>query len=263
MALISNLLRNWKNRKAANSLAHAHAVKLAEDSVRKVWIDHESSKGFSQKEIDDLANAMTKEAMEVLSSSNPYMVNRVRLAASVQDLAQYLVLVMDPAPAADVTGFRGSEVTGELKSRLEKLSRIKSYLKIWTNNDKSAVSGYEDLCNLVLARYQVSLARSGLLQSLSLALEGNPARPDWFRPFIHSMCANQEHHFRLDLKMPSVLDPDADRASLIASQHSLFFNLVRHGLDDPLEAWQSVVDHIEYEDDKLAVYNLYAREYPI
>jgi hypothetical protein len=264
MPLIRNLIKKWGNRKAVNVQANHPENPLARESIQKVWINNEISNDFSKEFIDDIASQMMKEVMEILSSPNPFLLNRIRLAASVVDLAEYQVLVMEPAPSPDLTGLRDSEVTGELKARLDKLSTLKNHLRIWTGNDASKVSGYEDLFSLVLDRYKVCWAWSELFHSLSLALEVNHQdQPDWYKPFIHSMCASKEHHFRLDLKMPSVLDSDSARASLIASEHSLFFNLVRHGLEDPLEAWKAIVDHIEYEDDKLAVYNMYATEYHI
>lgn len=264
MPFIRSLIQKWENRKAVDDQEARNLPPYAIEAIQKVWTCNEISKDFSQQFIGEIASQMMREAAQILPSSNPFLINRIRLAASVHRLAQYLVLVLEPEPAPDITGFRDGEVTGELNARLEKLSRIKNYLRIWKENETCAISNADDLRNLIVARYKVSWAMSEFYHSLNLVLEGDhDDGTDWYRPFIHSMCASQEHQFRLDLKMTSVLDKDTERANLIAAEHSLFFNLVRHGIDHPYEAWRAVVDHIEYESDKLATFNLYVAEYPV
>ncbi len=266
MALFAHLIQKWKAAKTDNKMADHPLAPMVREHILRVWIDNERSHGFSEQETEEIASRMLKECIETLTSSSPFLINRVRLAATVLDLAEYLVLTMDPAPSPDPTGIRGGEVTGELKSRLEKLGRVKNHLRIWTDNNTSKVSSYESLCDLLMSKYKIQDAKTELFLSLDHTLvtqTENTSESEWFRPFLYSMCASKEHYLRMDLKMPSVLDPDPERAELLAMEHSLFFNLVRHGLENPLEAWTSIVDHIEYEDDKMAVYSLYLNEYPV
>lgn len=265
MSIIEKLIQRWKDRKATNDLSRHPAISLAKEVIRKVWSENEISKGFSKDHIDRVADQMMHEVVRIVASPNPFMRNRERLAASVLDHAEYQVLVMEPAPAPDASGLRSNTITGELKSKLWRLSKIKNNQKIWEDNEPITVSSPEDLANLVQTRYRICSAWAELFQSLRVVFEPawRPDQADWYRAFVQSMCANKEHHFRLDLKMPSVLDPDAERSNVLSLEHSLFFNFVRHGLDDPLEAWKAAVEHIEYENDPMTVYNLYIEEYPV
>lgn len=239
-----------------------HAALVVHDVLDKP----EVSGRLGSQLLSEVADAMMTEAVKISISRTPFMICRAKLAQAVNDLAQYLVLVMDPPSLPDETGLRCNEISGQLQAQVPDLVRLKNYASIW--NVDGDISSYADreLIELVRTRFYVSKAKAEIFMLINAYVEGRPwSRLAWYEPLLFSTCVSKEHHYRCQLGMPSLLDSDPSRAEVIASEHGLFNKLVRNGVEDPYDAWDGIVSHIEFEDEanQMLTYRMYLAQYPI
>lgn len=152
-----------------------------------------------------------------------------------------------------------------LKCNLVQLGPSRNYRHIWEKDKGNPAPDSDQVLQTLNRRHLASRAKYEVFRSLNALLdESHGANPDWYEFFLAAMCANHEHYFRLELGMHSVLHKDANRAKVIASEYRIFCNLVKGGVENPHEAWEEIVSHIEseHENEQLATYQLYLSQYP-
>lgn len=263
--VISNTLRTIQERVLTWKSRQKLVMSKANDTIDKSCSDDEIKSTFSRQRIDALVKDLRQEATKFSTSKNPFLANRKKLATTVDEFSQYQVLVMDPPPLPDTTGLRGKEITGFLQCNIQKLSPKKNYRHIWEPDRENSNPDHDQMLQTLKSRHLISRAKAELFQSLNAILdESHSANPGWYETFLVSMCAHNEHYLRLELGMDSVLNRDASRAKVIASEYRIFCNLVKNGVENPHEAWEEIVSHIEseHENDQLATYQLYLSQYP-
>lgn len=192
------------------------------------FIDRDTSDHLARKfyiEIDTVCNAV-----------DPLTAIREKLAVTMLRFAVYQVLVIPPEPEPDSSGLRVcAGISGELKPHIAALARKNIALRS-DLHDSEYFSDDADLWTLVQTQYWTIC---WLLETLNAARQelGDVAKKnDWYRPFMHAACANQENLYRLDLDLPTAFDESIARDAPAA--YSIFTDIVVAGAKDPLAEWR-------------------------
>ena len=230
----------------------SQAELVGQQAIETCWTgNYGVIQDFSKEMVQSTAAKMMEEIRKTANSQDPRMANRKRLVEFVYQYAQFQVLVMDPAPAADPTGLRGQPgITGELKGHLVELTEKDKGLREFAHGLPENFTK-DDLWNAVLARFRVSYAWAHVFHVLRSAYGDYNAAPgkDWFQPFVVAMCSWQEHSYRQSLGLPSAfphsaLDPDAQAIIM-----SGFSNCVMTGVRYPDLEWRDRIQKIEIDKD--------------
>ena len=192
------------------------------------FIDHEQS--------DLLARQIYIEIDTVCNARDPAAAIREKLAVTMLRFAVYQVLTIPPAPEADSSGLRNcAGISGELRPHITLLARKNIALRS-DLHETEHFSDSSDLWRVVQTQYWTAC---WLLETLNAARKelGDVAKnKDWYRPFMHAACANQENLYRVDLDLPSAFDESIARDAPAA--YSIFTDIVVSGAKDPMAEWR-------------------------
>jgi hypothetical protein len=199
------------------------------------FIDHEQS--------DRLARQFYIEIDTVCNARDPQVAIREKLAITMLRFAVYQVLTIPPEPEPDSSGLRKcAGISGELTQHVAALARKNIGLRS-DLHETEHFSDSSDLWRVVQTQYWTA---SWLLETLNAARKelGDVSRnEDWYRPFMHAACANQENLYRVDLDLPSAFDESVARDAPAA--YSIFTDIVVSGARDPMAEWR------EYHPDTM------------
>ncbi len=185
---------------------------------------------------DQLARHFYLEIDSVCNATDPIALCRQKLAMTMLRLALYQVLMIPPEPENDPSGLRSCPgISGELTSKLESLAK-KSIALGADLRDSRFFSEDADLWTIVQAEYWKTCWMLETLNVVRKELGDYPEENDWYKPFMHSTCANQENLYRVDLEMPSAFDQEIAREAPAA--YSIFTDIVISGAADPLAEWR-------------------------
>lgn len=185
---------------------------------------------------DQLARHFYLEINSVCNATDPIAQCRQKLAMTMLRFALYQVLMIPPEPENDTSGLRAYPgISGELTSRLETLA--KKSIALGTDiHDSQFFSEEADLWTIVQTEYWKTCWMLETLNVVRKELGDCLEENDWYRPFMHSACANQENLYRIDLEMPSAFDQAIAREAPAA--YSIFTDIVVSGAADPLAEWR-------------------------
>jgi len=205
---------------------------------------------LSTDEKEVLSGELLKNITEIVSSDDQVMKCRELLSRSVIGYARYLVLIFPPSPEEDTTGFRGLDgVSGELKSHL--LEICKTNKELCEEFYGAAENPTQDeLWNLALFGCLKWHWWMHTFNAMRVYLNDfNPVEErDWFRPFVHALCAWQEHCYREEIGMPPVLAGEPDALGMNALKYSTFMTMVISGERYPDLAWRKAYEN--WDDDE-------------
>lgn len=242
-------IKNWsQQRAAARDLNKLPAVQIARVAISDSWSDNKSmTQDFSQEFIDAQATLMMQKVIEIASGDNPWLTNRKFLVECVVEYAQFAVLVLEPPPAEDTTGFRGMPgITGELKQHYMALASkdegLREALRDLPNGDDS-----DEVWDFVVFRNRQLWAWSAVFQAVRFAYNDHAPKgeEDWYRVFVAAMFAWQEDTYRKSIDLQPVLEEAGEGVRLRALWYSTFMNRVANGDANPLAAWHD--DLARYE----------------
>jgi hypothetical protein len=175
-----------------------------------------------------LREELLTEVVKIHEAQDKVGLCRELLADAVLKRAKLEVLVQD-ATAEDVTGLRAlGFVSGKLKPLVREIVEADTDLRQWMYGVAAQVDE-ETAWNAVLTRYWIDAWRAEVFNACRVALKDNNALPgrDWYRPFLHAMCAWEEDNYRRLLELPSLLPNNAD--GIEALKYSTFLNFVLDG----------------------------------
>lgn len=244
-------LKKWfKQGMAYRNIDKLPAAATAAHVLRTKWLDFpEMTKDFSPEFVQSEATKILQEVMRILASDNPRMENRQALAGLVVQYARLQVLVMDPEPIEDPTGFRGQPgVTGEMKARIPELASLEPWLHEFMHGFE--VHSVGDQWNIVLLRYRQAWIWAEVLNAVRFDLDdyNRAVAKDWYQPFIAAMSAAYEHDCRKALGLQPALDNSDGMADLRAVMMSTFLNRVLEGHTYPDLVWNdSMVDAFRHD----------------
>ena len=185
---------------------------------------------------DQLARQFYVEIDTVCNAPEPLTAVRGKLAETMLRFALYQTLMLgsdfdeDPAELRYRAG-----ISGELAEYADQLERKNIALRSDIHESQQFADDV-DLWNVIKTEYWKSYWLLETLNAARTALGDIVADDDWYRPFMHAACANQENLFRIDLDLPSAFDPDI--AHDAAAAYSIFTDIVVSGARDPLAEWR-------------------------
>lgn len=242
-------IKNWTQQRAAvRELEKLPAVQIARAAILDSWTGNEAiTQDFSRDFIDAQANLMMQKVIEFAAGEAPWLANRKFLAECVIEYVQFAILVLEPSPAEDTTGFRGMPgITGELKQH---------YMALATKDDglREALrelphgNDPEEVWNFIVFRNRQLWAWSAVFQAVRFAYNDHAPKgeDDWYRPFVAAMLAWQEDTYRRSLELPSSLEAEGEGVKLRALWYSTFMNRITNGDANPLAGWRE--DLAKYE----------------
>lgn len=232
---------NWLGKLfRAQSAAEAHrrnpAVQRIVQESSEIYTRTPLNRLIDKACADRLAREYFLEINGICNAYEPKTAVREKIATEMLRFALYQVLVM-PAKTGDgfneIRGLAG--ISGELGEHITKLVPINMALRADVHASDLFNDG-ADLDRLVEIEYWKNY---WLLESINAARRqlGDVTEPDdWYRPFMHAACANQENLYRIDLDLPSAFDEEFSRTAPTA--YSIFTDIVVAGAADPLAEWR-------------------------
>jgi hypothetical protein len=244
-------LKKWfKQGMAYRNIDKPPAAMTAAHVLSTKWLDcPEMTKDFSSEFVQSEATKILQEVMRILASDNPRMENRQALAGLVVQYARLQVLVMDPDPIEDPTGFRGQPgLTGAMKARIPEIASLDPWLREFLHGFD--IHTFDDQWNMVLLRYRQAWIWSEVLNAVRFDLDdyNRAVTKDWYQPFIAAMAAAYEHDCRKALGLPSALDDSDGMADLRARMMSTFLNRVLEGHTYPDLVWSDSMAEVFRHD---------------
>lgn len=242
-------INSWTQKRAAmRALEKLPAIQIARVAIRDSWSDNKLiTQDFSRELIDGQANLMMQKVIEIATSDTPWLANRKFLTECVIEYAQFAVLVLEPTPSEDMTGFRGMPgITGELKQHYMALARedsgLREALRELPHGDDD-----DEVWDFIVFRNRQLWAWSAVFQAVRFAYNDHAPKgeEDWYRPFVAAMFAWQEDTYRKSIDLPPVLEEVGEGVKLRALWYSTFMNRVTNGDANPLIGWREDLGRYE------------------
>ena len=192
------------------------------------FIDHEHS--------DLLARQFYIEIDTVCNARDPVAAIREKLAVTMLRFAVYQVLTIPPEPEADSSGLRSCPgISGELTPHIAALARKNLALRS-DLHETEHYSDSSDLWRVIQTQYWTVCWLLETLNAARKELGDVTKNEDWYRPFMHAACANQENLYRIDLDLPSAFNESIARDAPAA--YSIFTDIVVSGAKNPMVEWR-------------------------
>ncbi len=191
---------------------------------------------FDQARQNELSRALFLELHEVFSADEPKTLCRDKLVQQMLLYAPLRLLTLPSAPDHDPSGLRDMPgISGELEPHADDILEQDVELRRRVDAEATAL----DDASLAAAVERSFWRAHWFVESFNAArsiIEGPPAGNDWYRPFMHATCVNQEHLYRRMLQLPPVFAEDV--AQTVVSAYSIYMDVVVSGADDPDREWR-------------------------
>ncbi len=242
-------LRSWITeglafRQARSTLRNNPVLRAAVIRASAVFDGLPLKKHLSEDTKSKLAHTLFQRIEAISVSPDPIAACRTELCGSVLEFAKYQVLVLPPPPEADPTGLRGQPgVTGELKAHLVEVAHKNKDVRELMY-PVSEHPTHDEVWDMVLMLYWRSHWFAETMNAARIALQDwNPdGARDWYKPFLHAMCASQEDQYRQEIGLPRALQDD-----LAPLMYSTMLNYVLAGDRYPDLSWR---DHYREDIDR-------------
>lgn len=185
-----------------------------------------------------LSAQLVERIISVITADDPKMACRQHLADAVLNFAKYQVLVLEPDAEKDTTGLVGTQgITGELQAHLIRIAEADEELSEALYGSSHDVN-FDDVKHVVQMMYWRSYWWAHTVNTCRIALKdfNDVDGRDWYKSFVHAMCAWQEDRFREELGLPSAIKEED--FSLTALQYSTFLDFVVSGAQYPDLSWK-------------------------
>lgn len=208
----------------ACSLAISH--KLGDTKLREHW---------SPEAVERIAGWLWQECLGIEAHENPRARCRYLLVDQTLARAKFEVLIMEPDPNKNVTGFVGTQgVTGKLHAHIDEIFRADDELRDMTGlalNEVDWQSANDISVIMMWKTYWIS----SVFNVARVALHDNAAddERDWYKPFFRAACVAAEHFTRQKAGMPPAIDDD-----VVALAYQQFMEFALGDAPSPLKAWR-------------------------
>ena len=183
-----------------------------------------------------LAREIYLDINRIANTIDPATVCRDEFTRTMLLFASYQVLMIPPQGEEDPSGLRDQPgITGELKQHLVDLCRKNDDLRSATYALTES-RDFEDLWPIVERLYQETSWRLGTLNAMRIELGDWVEADDWYQPFLHAACVNQENTYRWDLELPPAFPPEIAREA--ATTYAVFTDIVISGAQNPAAEWR-------------------------
>ena len=234
-AMLSWLRKLAGRRTAADQRRDNPVVERAVQDAAVIYSEIPLRALIDEERREQLARELYLEINRICNSPDPATACREQLVATMLWVASYQVLIIPPAPEPDASGLRGKPgITGELKAHLVELCQADDELRSFVHQQTEA-RDFETLSGLIERRYWEAVWLLRTIDATRRALGDD--RDDWFEPFMHAACANQENAYRWALELPSVLPEKS--GGVVAATYAVFADIVLSNAEDPLAEWRA------------------------
>lgn len=183
-----------------------------------------------------LAREIYLDVNAVCNATDPLAAGREKLAGTMLRFALFQVLMIPPPPKKDASGLRALPgISGEIAHHLTALADHNIALR-GALHGSEYYSDSAELWPLVRTEYWKTWWLLETLNTTRQELGDVVAGRDWYRPFMHAACANQENLYRIDLDLPPAFAETIARHAPTA--YSIFTDIVIAGAADPLAEWR-------------------------
>jgi len=208
-------------------------------------IVRESSIIYSRTPLGDMIDRPAAERLArayflvinaVCNAPDPKAAVREKIASEMLRFALFQVLVIPPEPQEDSSGLRElAGISGDLGAFVEELVPRNIALRAEVH-ESDLYSDSVDLMQLITVEYWKRYWLLETIDAARRACEAVSDGDDWYRPFMHAACANQENLYRIDLNLPSAFEPSLARTAPTA--YSILTDIIVSGAADPLAEWR-------------------------
>jgi hypothetical protein len=239
--MFSMLRKLFERRTAVRSRRENPVLKTSVKRASEIWSTIPLGDFVDAAAQKALARQLVLDLNDVCNSRDPVMACRERMVLAMLDFARYQVLMIPPPPRDDSSGLRSKPgISGELQSHILELAEHSAELRT------ELAGGGQELTFDVATRglQRAAWTKFWFVEAFNaarLALGDNRGAEDWYAPFMHAACANQEHLYRTELGLAPAFDGDA--AQRVATAYSMYTDIVISGAEDPDREWR---DYCEY-----------------
>lgn len=232
---------NWFGRLFGSRTA---AQKSRENPVIQAAVN-ESAHVYNRTPLKDLIDEDRRSALarelyleinRIANTIDPLTTCRDEFTRAVLLFASYQVLAIPPEGEEDTSGLRSQPgITGALKPHLVKLCERNDALRS-TMYALTESREFDDLWPLAERLYWETCWRLGTLNAMRIAIGDRVEDDDWYQPFLHAACVNQENAYRWELEMPPAFPEEIAREAV--SAYAVFTDIVISGAANPAAEWR-------------------------
>lgn len=235
---IIDRLRNFFSARTAARAARENPILLAAVSkASEIYGEIPLSRFIDDATKNALARQLYLELNEICNARDPISVCRDKLVRSMLKFAPFQVVMIPPPPSTDASGLRALPgITGELQSRLDDLIRNDVDLRSEVDATRG-VTDSESAWPAVQRSYWETYWFLETFNAARIELGDTIGAADWYKPFMHAACVNQEHIYRRELNLPPAFDEDV--AQVVVTAFSIYTDVVVSGAEDPDQEWQA------------------------
>ncbi len=203
---------------------------LADTKLREHW---------SPDAIQRIAGWLWQECLGIEAHENPRARCRYLLVDQTLARAKFEVLIMEPAPDKNLTGFVGTQgISGKLHGHIDEVFRADEELRDMTGLPLLDVDWQTANDTAVLMMWKTYWI-SSVFNVARVALHDNAAddERDWYKPFFHSACVAAEYFTRQKIGMPNAIANDPN--GMVALAYNSFMEFALGDEPYPLKAWRN------------------------
>lgn len=238
---IFSLIREFFFARSAAQTARENPVfKASVAKASEIYSRIPLGRFIDEKTKNGLARKLYLELNEICSAREPRSVCREKLVRSMLRFAPLQVLMIPPPPSDDISGLRELPgITGELQARLDELIQSGFFVRTETGSPLQ-VEGTAGGWSALQRSYWEAYWFLETFNAARLELGDTLGGADWYKPFMHAVCVNQEHIYRRELNLPPAFDEEI--AQTVVTAFSIYTDVVISGAEDPDREWHEYCD---------------------
>lgn len=194
------------------------------------------SRHIDAAEQDKLARELFLELHQVFDAQDRVTVCRDKLVNEMLRFAPFRVVTLDPPAAAEASSQSGLPgLSGELRRYTDDILRHDLDFKRRVDAGGAAVDSESVQAGVQRCFWQ-SCWFVEAFNAARRIIGDTVEEGDWYLPFMHATCVNQEHLYRRMLDLPPLFD--ASVAQTVVSAYSIYTDIVVAGAKDPDREWR-------------------------
>lgn len=239
-SILQKLKHLFSRKTAARALREDPTFNKAVARASEIYSEIPLGRFIDEQRREALARELFLELNDICSARDPKTACRDKLVRSMLRFAPLQVVMIPPPPDEDTTGLRDLPgITGELQPRLRDLMASDAEFR----SDVVRAAGGDEPENAWAALQRSYWETYWFLEAFNatrIELGDTNADSDWYRPFMHAACVNQEHIYRRELDLPPAFDENV--AQVVVTAFSIYTDVVVSGTDDPDSEWKAYYD---------------------
>lgn len=189
---------------------------------------------------NELARSLYLELHGIFDANDRVSACRDKLVPAMLSFAPLRVVTLAAPPSPDPSGLRGLPgISGELNAHLDKI--LQHDLELRRRIEASGPPADREL--KVQGCFWEAKWFLESFNAARLIVGDTVADRDWYRPFMHAACVNQEHLYRRMLDLPPLFDEEL--AQSVVSAYSIYTDVIVAGAPDPDLEWRQYCEELQ------------------